>query len=83
MVCADVSPFAGVEKCPDFRGTGTPAAIPLDVSSELASISEKIRERKLLRNWIISNWIIPPLQNLFTRVSYLYRAYPFRNELVR
>lgn len=44
MVCADVSPFAGVEKCPDFRGTDTPAAIPLDVSSELASISEKTRE---------------------------------------
>lgn len=42
MACADVSPFAGAEKCPDFRGTDTPAAIPLDVSSGLASISEKI-----------------------------------------
>ena len=45
MACADVSPFAGAEKCPDFRGTDTPAAIPLDVSSGLASISEKVRKK--------------------------------------
>lgn len=52
-ICADVSPFVEVEKCPDFRGTGTPTAIPLDVSSELASISETRDQQQLFRNWII------------------------------
>lgn len=43
-VCVGVSPFAVVEKYLDFRGTGTPEAALLDVSSELASISETSRK---------------------------------------